>query len=197
MTGAAHGPGPAQTGPAQTGPAQTGPAQTGPAQISALARPDLCWQAGGNGAPVTLARCDPALQAQQWTLTSDSVLMTGTGYCLEATDGPLFTDFAAQCGGSPGQRWQFTGATGALTSTGTGICAVPGGPLAPGTGIVSGNCAPAHREALPRQAPQPLRPRPPLARRRQAPGAGASATAPSRSRPGQTAARPEGRSRRP
>jgi hypothetical protein len=41
--------------------------------------------------------------------------MTGTGYCLEATDGPLFTDFAAQCGGSLGQRWQFTGATGALT----------------------------------------------------------------------------------
>ena len=32
----------------------------------------------------------------------------------------------AQCGGSPGQRWQFSGATGALTSTGTGICAVAG-----------------------------------------------------------------------
>ena len=118
--------GPVQAGTVQAGTAQAGTAQAGPAQIKALARPDLCWQAGGNGAPVTLARCDPALQAQQWTLTSDNVLMTGTGYCLEATAGPLFTDFAAQCGGSPGQRWQFTGATGALTSTGTGICAVAG-----------------------------------------------------------------------
>ena len=135
--------GTARAGTAQTGPAQTGPAQTGPAQINALARPDLCWQAGGNGALVTLARCDSALQAQQWTLTSDGVLMTGTGYCLEAADGPLFIDFADQCGGSAGQRWQFSGATGALTSTGTGICAVAGGPLVPGTGVVRATCTAA------------------------------------------------------
>ena len=79
--------------------------------------------------------------------------MTGTGYCLEAANGPLFIDFASQCGGSAGQRWQFSGATGALASTGTGICAVAGGPLVPGTGIVRGTCTAASSAAAASAAP--------------------------------------------
>jgi hypothetical protein len=132
--------GTAQTGTAQTGTAQTGTAQVGPAQINAMGRPDLCWQAGGNGALVTLARCDSALQAQQWALTSNGVLMNGTGYCLEAAPGSLFIDFADQCGGSPAQQWQFSTVRGTLTSAGTGRCAVAGGALTPGTAVADGIC---------------------------------------------------------
>ena len=60
-----------------------GPA-IGPVQINPVGHPRLCWQAGGNGSGVTLERCDPALQGQQWSLTSDGVVMNGNGYCLEA-----------------------------------------------------------------------------------------------------------------
>ena len=73
----------------------------GPVQINPVGHPRLCWQAGGNGSGVTLERCDPALQGQQWSLTSDGVVMNGNGYCLEA--GPataLYIDFAGQCAGS-------------------------------------------------------------------------------------------------
>ena len=58
----------------------------GPLQIRAQARPDLCWQAAGNGSPVTLAHCGSA-NGQLWTLTSNGVLMNGNGYCLEAVPG--------------------------------------------------------------------------------------------------------------
>jgi Ricin-type beta-trefoil lectin domain len=135
--------GSAQIGPAQIGPAQIGPAQIGPAQINAMGRPDLCWQAAGNGALVTLARCASALQSQQWALTSNGVLMNGTGYCLEAAPGGLFIDFADQCGGSPAQQWQFSAVRGTLTSAATGRCAVASGVLTPGTAVVGGTCTAA------------------------------------------------------
>jgi hypothetical protein len=117
----------------------------GPAQINALGRPDLCWQANGNGGPVTLEGCDAAIQAQQWSLTTNGVLMNGIGYCLEARTGaargaPLYIDFAGQCGGGPGQVWQFSAVTGQFSSGGTGVCAVAGGPITPGTEIVRHAC---------------------------------------------------------
>jgi hypothetical protein len=56
----------------------------GPVQINPVGHPRLCWQAGGNGSGVTLERCDPAVAGQQWSLTSDGVVMNGNGYCLEA-----------------------------------------------------------------------------------------------------------------
>ena len=60
----------------------------GPVQISALGRPGLCWEAGGNGSAVTLEHCDAAVQGQQWSLTGNGVVMNGNGYCLEAQPGP-------------------------------------------------------------------------------------------------------------
>ena len=114
--------------------------------------PRLCWQAGGNGSGVTLERCDPALQGQQWSLTSDGVVMNGNGYCLEA--GPataLYIDFAGQCAGDGpepgsgpgqggrGQVWQYR--AGQLASAGTGACAGPGGPVAPGAPILRRPCS--------------------------------------------------------
>jgi hypothetical protein len=140
------------TGAAAGGNTAGGGTNIGPAQINALGRPDLCWQANGNGSPVTLESCDTAIQGQQWSLTSNGVLMTGTGYCLEARTGapsgvPLYIDFAGQCGGSPGQIWQFSAATGQLSSS--GICAVADGPLVPGTEIVRRGCPPAAGGTLP------------------------------------------------
>jgi len=130
-------------GSAADGGAAAGAANIGPAQINAIGRPDMCWQASGNGAPITLETCDSAIQNQQWTLTSDGVLMNGIGYCLEARAGqpagvPLYIDFAGQCGGGGGQDWRFGAATGRLTSS--GICATAGGPLVPGTEIVRSGC---------------------------------------------------------
>jgi hypothetical protein len=131
-----------------TGTSQlTGRTNIGPAQINLLRHPGLCWQANGDGAPITLENCDTAIQAQQWTLTSDGVLMNGIGYCLEAGTGPvssgdpLYVDFAGQCGGSAGQIWQFSGTTGELASPGAGVCAVVGGQLVPGAEIVRRTCA--------------------------------------------------------
>ncbi len=122
-------------------PEQGGPAQTGPAQIRAQARPDLCWQAAGNGSPVTLAHCGPA-EGQQWALTSNGVLMNGDGYCLQAASpgAGLLVGFDGQCDGGPGQRWAYHG-TGGQFAGDAGICAVLGGPLAPGATVTSGTCA--------------------------------------------------------
>jgi hypothetical protein len=115
------------------------PDQTGSAQIHAQARPDLCWQAAGNGSPVTLENCGSA-EGQQWTLTGNGVLMNGNGYCLQA--GPtLLVGFSGQCDGGPGQQWTYHGATGQLAGDGTETCAVLGGPLAPGTPVTDGACA--------------------------------------------------------
>ncbi len=127
------------------GPGASGGTNIGPAQINALGRPDLCWQANGNGGPITLESCDSAIQAQQWSLTSNGVLMNGIGYCLEARTGapsgtPLLIDFAGQCGGGAGQVWLFSGTTGQFTSSGTGVCAVADGRLSPGTEIVRRAC---------------------------------------------------------
>jgi hypothetical protein len=128
-----------------------GPA-IGPVQINPVGHPRLCWQAGGNGSGVTLERCDPALQGQQWSLTSDGVVMNGNGYCLEA--GPataLYIDFAGQCAGDGpgpgsgpgqggrGQVWQYR--AGQLASAGTGACAGPGGPVAAGAPILRRPCS--------------------------------------------------------
>jgi hypothetical protein len=133
---------------ARAGTSAAGGTSIGPAQINALGRPDLCWQANGNGAPVTLESCQSTVQAQQWSLTGNGVLMNGIGYCLEARTGepsgtPLYIDFAGQCGGSSGQIWQYSGTTGQLSSGGTGICAVSGGSLSPGTEIVRAACRPS------------------------------------------------------
>jgi Ricin-type beta-trefoil lectin domain len=126
------------------------PGQTGSAQIHAQARPDLCWQAAGNGSPVTLEHCGSA-EGQQWTLADHGVLMNGNGYCLQA--GPtLAIGFDGQCDGQAGQLWAYRGTTGQFASqtrvasqvrvagAGHGNCAVLGGPLVPGTPVVSGSC---------------------------------------------------------
>ena len=94
-----------------------------------------------------LEACDPSLRNQEWSLTPDGVLMNGIGYCLEALPSeahgtPLYVDFAGQCGGSRGQVWTYTGGTGRLSSSGTGTCAVPGGPIAAGTQVVRAACRP-------------------------------------------------------
>jgi Ricin-type beta-trefoil lectin domain/Domain of unknown function DUF11 len=130
-------------------PAASAAAATiGPAQISALGHPSLCWQAWGNGSPVTLEKCDAASQGQQWSLTSNGVLMNGNGYCLEAATGraaPLFIDFAGQCGGGRGQVWRYT--AGLLASARTGACAGLGGPAEPGAGIIRLPCTPQPNSA--------------------------------------------------
>jgi hypothetical protein len=116
------------------------PAQTGPYQVRVEGGPDLCWQAAGNGSPVTLAPCDSAVQGQQWTLTGDGVLMNGNGYCLEAGTGDrLFIGFDGQCSGAAsGQQFVFRG--GQLRRRAATDCAAPAGPLVAGTTIVTGAC---------------------------------------------------------
>ncbi|HWG12339.1 MAG TPA: ricin-type beta-trefoil lectin domain protein [Streptosporangiaceae bacterium] len=132
----------AAEGAAQVGPAQIGPAQIGPAQLSPMGRPDLCWEAAGNGSPVTLEHCDSSRQGQQWALTSNGVLMNGNGYCLEAETGhSLLVGFDGQCAGESNQLWAFSGTSGQLSSHGSQGCAVPVGSLVPGTEIVTGACA--------------------------------------------------------
>ena len=92
--------------------ARAGSAPTiGPVQISALGRPGLCWEAGGNGSVVTLEHCDAAVQGQQWSLTGNGVVMNGNGYCLEVQPGhavgqALYIDFAGECPRGPGLRGQ-------------------------------------------------------------------------------------------
>jgi hypothetical protein len=115
----------------------------GPVQINPVGHPHLCWQATGNGAPILLETCDRAVEAQQWSLTPDGVLMNGIGYCLEARSGqpagvPLFIDFAGQCGGSRGQVWQYNGATGHLSSLGS--CAGLAGRVSAGIAVVRRAC---------------------------------------------------------
>jgi hypothetical protein len=115
----------------------------GPVQINPVGHPHLCWQATGNGAPILLETCDRAVEAQQWSLTPDGVLMNGIGYCLEARSGqpvgvPLFIDFASQCGGSRGQVWQYNGSSGHLSSLGT--CAGLAGPVSAGITVVRRAC---------------------------------------------------------
>jgi len=115
----------------------------GPVQINPVGHPHLCWQATGNGAPILLETCDPAIVAQQWSLTPDGVLMNGIGYCLEARSGqpvgvPLFIDFASQCGGSRGQVWRYTGTTGHLSSLGS--CAGLAGRVSAGISVVRRAC---------------------------------------------------------
>ncbi len=127
------------------------PGQTGSAQIHAQSRPDLCWQAAGNGSPVTLEHCGSA-EGQQWTLAghgrpANGVLMNGNGYCLQAGP-PLAIGFDGQCDGQAGQLWTYRATTGQLMSVGHGNCAVLGGPLVPGTPVVSGACAGGTRWSL-------------------------------------------------
>jgi len=129
--------------------ASAGSAPTvGPVPINALGHPGLCWEAGGNGSAVTLEHCDSAAAGQQWSLTSDGVVMNGNGYCLEAPTGQtLYIDFAGQCAGdaqgSRSQIWRYR--AGQLTSAGTAACAAAGGPDWPGTQIVKRACpAPGH-----------------------------------------------------
>ena len=115
----------------------------GPVQINPVGHPHLCWQATGNGAPILLEPCDPAIEAQQWSLTLDGVLMNGIGYCLEARSGqpigvPLFIDFASQCGGSRGQVWRYSGTTGHLSSLGT--CAGLAARVSAGIAVVRRAC---------------------------------------------------------
>jgi hypothetical protein len=121
-------------------------------QINPVGHPRLCWQAGGNGSGVTLERCDPAVAGQQWSLTSNGVVMNGNSYCLEAsteagTAAALYIDFAGQCAGEGpgnghigrGQVWQYR--AGQLASAGTGACAGPGRTVAPGAPVVRRPCS--------------------------------------------------------
>ena len=155
-------------GPAwAAGSARAGGPTIGPVQINPVGHPRLCWQAGGNGSGVTLERCDPALQGQQWSLTSDGVVMNGNGYCLEAGAATaLYIDFARQCVGSGpgpgpgpgpgsgpghkqggrGQVWQYR--AGQLASAGTGACAGPGGPVAAGAPILRRPCPAGSRWSI-------------------------------------------------
>jgi hypothetical protein len=128
----------------RAGPAWAAGPGIGPVQINPVGHPRLCWQAGGNGSGVTLEHCNSALQGQQWSLTSDGVVMNGNGYCLEAgTPTALYIDFARQCAGGGhqgrGQVWQYR--AGQLASAGTGVCAGPGGPVAPGAPIIRQPCS--------------------------------------------------------
>ena len=123
----------------------------GPVQINPVGHPHLCWQATGNGAPILLETCDSAVEAQQWSLTPDGVLMNGIGYCLEAGSGqpvgvPLFIDFASQCGGSRGQVWQYNGTSGHLSSLGT--CAGLAGRVSAGIPVVRRACADGPRWSI-------------------------------------------------
>jgi hypothetical protein len=140
---------------AAAGAAPAGPAQIGPYRISAQARPDLCWQAAGNGSPVTLAPCGSA-EGQQWTLTSNGVLMNGNGYCLQA-GAPLLIGFDGQCDGEPGQLWSYRGTTGQLASRGSTDCTVLSGPLAPGTAVADGACDGGTRWSFGSAAGAPVR----------------------------------------
>src|ERR1700731_684066 len=77
----------------------------GPVQINPVGHPHLCWQATGNGAPILLETCDPAIVAQQWSLPPAVSVMMSMGYCVGARPGgppgtPLFIRFPSQCGGS-------------------------------------------------------------------------------------------------
>jgi hypothetical protein len=126
--------------PVAAAAAVASPGQTGPYPVTAAGTPGLCWQAAGNGSPVTLEHCDQTVQGQQWTLTSDGVFMNGNGYCLEAGTGDrLFIGFDGQCGGTAtSQQWAFQG--GQLRSRAATVCAAPAGSLEPGTAIVTGAC---------------------------------------------------------
>jgi hypothetical protein len=62
---------------------QGGGLPVGPVKVSPLGHPGLCWMAWGNGSPVTLQSCDTTLQGEEWTFTTDGVLMNGNGYCLQ------------------------------------------------------------------------------------------------------------------
>ncbi len=128
-----------------------GGATIGPVQINPVGHPRLCWQATGNGAPIMLEDCDPALKSQQWSLTPGGVMMNGIGYCLEAQSGqpdgvPLDIDFVGECGGASGQVWQYDGTTGHLSSL--GACAALGGPVSPGTEVVRSACASGPRWSI-------------------------------------------------
>jgi hypothetical protein len=116
------------------------PGPAGPYPVHAAASPGLCWQAAGNGSPVTLETCDQTVQGQQWTLTGDGVFMNGNGYCLEAGSGDrLFIGFDGQCGGTAtGQRWAF--GNGQLRSRAAAVCAAPAGAPEPGTAVVTAAC---------------------------------------------------------
>jgi hypothetical protein len=52
----------------------------------------------------------------------------------------LAIGFDGQCDGQAGQLWAYRGTTGQLAGAGHGNCAVLGGPLIPGTPVVSGSC---------------------------------------------------------
>jgi len=128
-----------------------GAAIIGPVQINPVGHPRLCWQATGDGAPILLEDCDPALKSQQWSLTPGGVMMNGIGYCLEALSGqpdgvPLDIDFAGECGGARGQVWRYNGTTSHLSSL--GACAALGGPVSPGTEVVRSACASGPRWSI-------------------------------------------------
>jgi Ricin-type beta-trefoil lectin domain len=123
----------------------------GPVKISPLGHPRLCWMAWGNGSPVTLESCDTTLQGEQWTFTSNGVVMNGNGYCLQnggsaqpgspAADS-LYLSFSGQCAGSAAsQHWTFGGVTGAIENPPGHLCAfVQGGALVPGATITARRC---------------------------------------------------------
>ena len=97
------------------------PGQTGSAQIHAQARPDLCWQAAGNGSPVTLEHCGSA-EGQQWTLAA-----------MGADDGADERQRLLPAGGPPAWR---SGSTGSATAR-PASC----GPIAPRPDFYQPDCS--------------------------------------------------------
>jgi hypothetical protein len=148
LTAAGAGPAlAAAAGPAHAAVRQGPVAPAGPAPISPLGHPRLCWEAWGNGTPVTLESCERALQGQQWTFTGH-VLMNGNGYCLQnggaAAAGmkpaQLYLSFSGQCGGAPTQLWSLAGLAGQVRNGKAGLCAYARGGLVPGAVIVGLRC---------------------------------------------------------
>lgn len=122
----------------------------GPVKLSPLGHPKLCWEAWGNGSPITLQSCDTTLQGQEWTFTANGVLMNGNGYCLQnggsaqsssSATGSLYLSFTGQCAGSKSQNWTFTGATDSIENPPGHLCAsVPGGTPVTGATLVARGC---------------------------------------------------------
>jgi Ricin-type beta-trefoil lectin domain len=141
-------------GQARAAAGQAAGPPVGPVPVTPLGHQGLCWQAGGNGSPITLEDCAAGVNGQLWTFTSDGVLMNGNGYCLQ-DGGPggtpagagsqagdsLFLSFSGQCGGAASQLWTFSATTNQIRNAPGDLCTdVQGGALVPGAAIVPLRC---------------------------------------------------------
>src|SRR5439155_466080 len=102
----------------------------GPVQINPVGHPRLCWQAGGNGSGVTLERCDPAPQGQQWSLTVADAASARAAYGVAVTFSlsPHLFASGLHVTGAAGWTCDVRGVTctGTLPSGASGTVAVTG-----------------------------------------------------------------------